>query len=245
MDADLLALQSPGAAASAEDLRLDEAAPAPLRVAVIAGVRIYREGLALFLDHQPGLEVVATAAGVNAALPLLGRAQPAIALVDVAAGAGAVKRLREALPGLKVVALAVAETDQDVIGCAEAGVSGYVTSDDSLEAVAAIVSSVARGEMLCAPWVAAALLRRVASSTDAPAAPGSDRLTARELEIVRLIDEGLSNKQIASRLCIALPTVKNHVHNILEKLQVHRRGEAAADMRRRRGAQAVGTGLKD
>jgi two-component system, NarL family, nitrate/nitrite response regulator NarL len=218
----------------------EDAQEAPLRVAVIAAVRIYREGLALFLGRRRGFEVVATAADVNEAVALLPRAQPAIALIDVTAGAREVQRLLAGLPDLKVVALAVADTEHDVIGCAEAGVSGYVTSDDSLETVAAIISSVARGELLCSPWVAAALLRRVATGMGAPLAGGRGRLTVREREIVQLIDQGLSNKEIASRLFIALPTVKNHVHNILEKLQVHRRDEAAADLRGRRGAPGVG-----
>jgi DNA-binding NarL/FixJ family response regulator len=96
----------------------------------------------------------------------------------------------------------------------------------------ATLASVVRDEMACSPRIAAALLRRVASlAVERSPWPSGARLTARELEVLGLIDEGLSNKQIAGRLCIELATVKNHVHNILEKLQVGRRSEAALQVR--------------
>jgi len=121
-----------------------------------------------------------------------------------------------------------------VIACAEAGVSGYVTREASLDELTGVVESVARGESPCSPRISALLLRRVAETagrrTETDAAR---RLTRREAEIVGLIDEGLSNKQIAGRLSIELATVKNHVHSILEKLQVERRAEAAARVRSR------------
>jgi DNA-binding NarL/FixJ family response regulator len=115
----------------------------------------------------------------------------------------------------------------DVLRCAELGVSGYVTRADSIATTISAVESVARGELLTTPRMAAALLERVARlARDVPATDGG-RLTRREQEVLRLIQAGLPNKLIAQRLQIALPTVKNHVHNILEKLQVRSRGEAA------------------
>src|SRR5439155_827652 len=102
----------------------------------------------------------------------------------------------------------------------------------SIDDLVTVIESVARGEAICSPRVAAGLLRRVAALA---AGHGGDlpraQLTNREREIVRLIDNGLSNKEIARALGIEVATVKNHVHNILEKLQVHRRGEAAARVR--------------
>ena len=113
-------------------------------------------------------------------------------------------------------------------------VSGYVSREDSLDDLVAVVESVGRGELLCSPRVAASLLRRVASraGTRWDSAP-THHLTAREAQIGQLIQEGLSNKEIASRLGIEVTTAKNHVHNLLEKLQVHRRAEAVARLRRR------------
>jgi DNA-binding NarL/FixJ family response regulator len=127
------------------------------------------------------------------------------------------------------VALALPEAEADVIACAEAGASGYVPREGTLDDVEAVIESVARGEALCSPRIAATLLRRIAATAaERQPAPSEMRLTSREMEIIDLIDEGLSNKEIAQRLCIAVPTVKNHVHSILDKLHVHRRAEAVA-----------------
>jgi DNA-binding NarL/FixJ family response regulator len=107
-----------------------------------------------------------------------------------------------------------------------------VSREGSLEDLISALDSVSRGELLCPPRIAAGLRRRVAALAAARAPVGPrGHLTRREAEVAGLIDAGLSNKQIAQRLCIEVPTVKNHVHNILEKLQVHRRGEAAAMLR--------------
>jgi two-component system, NarL family, nitrate/nitrite response regulator NarL len=115
-----------------------------------------------------------------------------------------------------------------------------VTREASAEHVAEAVWRAANDELACSPRVAASLLRHVRelAALRPPDAAGPG-LTPREREIVGLIDEGLSNKQIASRLCIELPTVKNHVHNILEKLHVSRRGEAVARLRQSRRAAGV------
>jgi len=112
------------------------------------------------------------------------------------------------------------------------GIAGFVTSEASVAELVAAIESVARGESLCSPSVVAALLRRLGSLARSWAeADPTQPLTRREREILELIDEGLSNKQIAQRLRIELPTVKNHVHNILGKLGVRRRAEAAALVR--------------
>jgi DNA-binding NarL/FixJ family response regulator len=114
--------------------------------------------------------------------------------------------------------------------------AGYVSREGSLHDLVAAIDSAARGEMLCTPRVAATLLRRVSSlAAERPPAQPFARLTNRQLEIVRLIEQGLTNKEIARRLCIELPTVKNHLHNIFEKLDVHRRGELASVVRRGTG----------
>jgi DNA-binding NarL/FixJ family response regulator len=141
--------------------------------------------------------------------------------------------MRGVIPGLKVIALGIDELESEVIRWAEAGIDGLVSRQASLEDLMATVDSVAQGETLCSPRMTAALLRHVGVlARERGSSRATSPLTAREREIAGLIDEGLSNKEIAQRLCIELATVKNHVHNLLEKLGVRRRGEAAAAWRR-------------
>ena len=186
------------------------------------------------LEDEPEIEVVATAAGADEAVRMLREQQPDIVLLDVAIPENAwlVRGLVAAVPGTRVVALAVPEAEQDVLRWAEAGVAGYVTREASVEDVVAAVQAVARGEVLCSPRMVATLFQRIATlALERSPASIEARLTNRELEILDLIDQGLSNKEIARRLTIEISTVKNHVHNILDKLNVSRRAEAAARVR--------------
>jgi DNA-binding NarL/FixJ family response regulator len=146
---------------------------------------------------------------------------------------GLVRRIRRSAPGVHVVALAVPDDENSVVNCAEAGVAGYVTRDQSIEDVIAAVESVARDEMIASPRLAATLLRRVTAlaAHRGASGPAEARLTPRELEIVALIGQRRSNKQIARDLCIEVNTVKNHVHSILKKLHVDRRADAAERVR--------------
>jgi DNA-binding NarL/FixJ family response regulator len=132
----------------------------------------------------------------------------------------------------RVVAIGVSGSEDEVIALAEAGVAGYLLRGASRADLAMTMQSLARGESLCPPQISAALLRRVASmAAERRSLTAGSHLTAREHQVLRLIDQGLSNRQIGQHLGIEVRTVKNHVHNILEKLHVHRRGEAAARMR--------------
>jgi DNA-binding NarL/FixJ family response regulator len=213
-----------------------------IRVAIVAEIRLYREGLAEMLLGEPGLEVVATAAGADDAVPALRKELPDVVLLDMAPpdNAWLVRALAAAVPGTRVVALAVPESEDEVLACAEAGVVGYVTREGSVEDLVAAIESASRGEVLCSPRMAASLFQRVATlALERSPASIESRLTGRELEILDLIDQGLSNKEIARRLTIELSTVKNHVHNILEKLNVSRRAEAAARARAERGPIAA------
>lgn len=204
-----------------------------IRLLIVAEVRFYREGLAgLFAGEE--MEIVGAVASADEALARAVELAPTVTLVDLGTrGAVALAlAMGAAAPETKVIALAVREVEEEVVLLAEAGVAGYVTREQSVDDLVAAVRSVAAGETLCSPWLAATLLRRVAelARDRLPAAP-TERLTAREREIVALLGDGLSNKEIAARLRIELPTVKNHVHNILEKLNVRRRAEAAAATR--------------
>jgi two-component system nitrate/nitrite response regulator NarL len=205
-----------------------------VRVLVVTDIRLYREGLARDLDQRGDVLVVGTATSAQGALQRLAELEPDLVLLDVATAEGpsTVRSLVESAPHVKVVVLGLPEAEADVLAYAEGGASGYVPRDGTLADLEAVIKSAGRGEALCSPRIAGSLLRHVADlAADRAGKSDETRLTSREIEVVDLIDQGLSNKEIAERLCIAVSTVKNHVHNILDKLQVHRRTEAAARLR--------------
>jgi len=179
--------------------------------------------------------VVGTATDVHTTLRAIREREPDLVLVDVAAagGASSLRRVRAAVPDAQLVAIAVPDTDGDIFEYAQAGILGYVTRSGSLEDLIEAVEGVGRGEVICPDRLTTTLFRRVEAVGAERADLESElrHLTPRELEVVDLVDEGLSNREIAERLCIALPTVKNHLHSIFEKLHVRRRAEAAALVR--------------
>jgi two-component system nitrate/nitrite response regulator NarL len=159
---------------------------------------------------------------------------PDVVLLEVL-GSGSIPaiRLLGGIAGVKVVALGMPEVESDLISYAEAGISGYVARDEgSIPELVATIKSVARGEMLCSPRMAATLLRRVATLASGPTVERlSVYLTPRQLDIIQLLERGLTNKEIARDLCIEVPTVKNHLRAIFEKLGVERRGQVATKVR--------------
>jgi two-component system nitrate/nitrite response regulator NarL len=209
--------------------------PGPaVRVVVIAELRLYRESLAELLGAISAIEVTGTAGTLEAAVELVVATDPDVAVLDLhgGEGRGTVRALERTGVRTRVVALAVPETDADVVAWAEAGIAGYVTRDESFEELVATVLCAARGEVRCSPRVAAALVRRVAAGAGSKRPARAPHLTRREGEVVRLLGDGLSNKEIAAALQIERTTVKNHVHNILEKLGARTRAEAATVVRR-------------
>lgn len=202
---------------------------------LVGQIRVTREALARVLSEQEQIRVIGTFAPVGGAFAQVAELAADVTLVDmgIADALGVVREVVATAPDVNVVALGIPDTEADTIACAEAGVSGFVQLEASLEELVRTIESVAKGEMLLTPRLASALFRHVATLAAGTAEqdPRLARLTKREREILWLIDEGLSNKQIARRLTISLPTVKNHVHSILEKLQVSRRAEAAARAR--------------
>jgi DNA-binding NarL/FixJ family response regulator len=205
----------------------------PIRVIIVTDVRLYRDGLEQCLQRLDGVAVVGVAADVEAATTMAAQASPDIVLMDMSmpASVAAVPRIRSAAAGSKVVAFAIAGDESDVISYVESGVAGYVPRDGSVKDLRRAIESAWNGEAICSPRVAADAFSRLARlSAGRPPAPLSE-LTPREQEVARLIEQGMSNKQIARRLVITLATVKNHVHNVLEKLRVRRRGEVGARIR--------------
>jgi DNA-binding NarL/FixJ family response regulator len=199
---------------------------------ILSDVRLYREGLARSLAQRPDLGAVGISALNAEALAEIADAMPAAVLLDFAAP-GALHFLREInrlIPGIKVIAFAVSEIEDDLIACIEAGIAGFVTRDASVDDLVQSIKNALRDEVICPPRIAGMLFKRVAALSEAGTA-SPQTLTRREREIAELLNEGLSNKEIARSLQIGSATVKNHVHNILEKLHVRRRGEAAARLR--------------
>jgi DNA-binding NarL/FixJ family response regulator len=206
-----------------------------VRVVVSSDTRLYRDGLELALARLGVVDVVATTTTGASCVRAATAHDARIVLLDVADSDSVqtVRRLRDTLPAVRVVAITAPARDADLISLAEAGVVAYVTREESLHDLTTAIERAACGEARCSPQITALLLGRLrglagerAHGHGRPA-----RLTPREREILDLVAEGYSNKQVALALCIEVATVKNHVHNILEKLDVSRRAEAVQLLR--------------
>ena len=197
------------------------------RLMILSDIRFLREGLAEILARDGAFAVVGIAGDVDQALALSGSA-PQVIAIDAALpdGLAAARSLGHAIPGVPLVAIALAETETDVIAWAEAGISGYVPRTAGLSDLAQCLSAIVRGEQLCSTRVAAGLLRWISTvARDGGSRARLPVLTAREEQVVPLICAGLSNKEISRRLNIGLATTKSHVHNLLAKLELERRGQ--------------------
>jgi two-component system, NarL family, nitrate/nitrite response regulator NarL len=196
--------------------------PPQASVAIIAPTRLCRDGLATALGD--GRRVVATSDRRDDLLGLAGL-RHAVIVVDAAT------RLLTTLPLLRSILVDCAivvfglGTDEDVLACAQHDVAGYLDRAAGIDELIGAIARVANGELVCPPSVTSVLIRQVGAAPIVERPPR--RLTPRELEIIALLEEGLSNKEIAGRLQIEVATVKNHVHNVLDKLEVKRRSQAA------------------
>ena len=212
----------------------------PIRVLIIHRNRLFREGLAFVLAHQQDITVGGSEAEVGQILGELERLRPDVILIDLGIpgreGLGEAHQIRGVYPRAKILMMGVSELECDVLACAEAGVTGCLPKEASLEDLLNHIQAAAAGEALCSPKVTGLLLSRVAEAgreKQLLQVLGLPNLTRRELEIIALIEEGLSNKEIAIRLQIEIPTVKNHIHKILDKLQLDGRRDAARFARER------------
>jgi two-component system, NarL family, nitrate/nitrite response regulator NarL len=196
-----------------------------IRVFVASDVRVYREGVSQLIATDDSLELAGAAPSPDAVSQLRGEPRPDVVLLDATARANLAlaREISSAAGHARVVALVSPSQAVDISMWAGAGVSGLLSWQAAPDQVVDILQRAARGETPCSPDVVEALMGR------AVGAMGS--LTEREAEIAELMTDGLSNKAIASHLSIEPATVKNHVHSVLEKLEVHSRGEAAAKLR--------------
>jgi DNA-binding NarL/FixJ family response regulator len=192
-----------------------------------------REGLIAMLAEQKNIVVVGAAASGSEALDQIKTLQPDVALVDIGLpdkdGIEVTLSLRKNAPKVKVIILGMIDLTDEIMACIEAGAVGYVLKEASFDYLVDTIRLAERGESFCSPRMAASLFSRIAELVIDRAPEKTTpaiKLTGRELEIITLIAEGLPNKQIAQRLYIETQTVKNHIHNILDKLQLHNRLEA-------------------
>ena len=185
-----------------------------------------RHGLRTYLETLDDMDVAGEAANGVEAVELVERLFPDVVLMDLVMpeldGIGAIRRIREVAPSTRVIALTSFADDEKVFPAIKAGAAGYLLKDVRPADLADAVRKASRGEALLAPSVAARLMQEVSGERSAPAG-----LTERELEVLRLIARGMSNKQIARELVLSEKTVKTHVSNILAKLHVADRTQAA------------------
>src|SRR5262245_32632477 len=178
---------------------------------------MYRENIVNSLAQRDRLEVAGAASCTDEVLALVASTAPAIVVIDMATTASdeIVRLIGAHAADVKTVAFAVGDSEHEILACVDAGVAGYVSREASMDDLVAAIESVARGDLPVPPRIAAAMFRRLTTLRQHEReAPPSLSLTARERQILLLINEGLSNKEIAARLSIEVATVKNHVHSL-------------------------------
>jgi len=208
-----------------------ESAPG-LRMLVASEIRFLRDSLGEVLGRNQDRVVIGYAQESSEIVRMSEALMPDIVLLDAALrdGITAVRQLRETTAKPRIIVFAVIETAASILSWAEAGITGYISSNAALCELNALMADIEAGRQTCAPRVSAALIEKVAASGAQSRGQGMPvgKLTHRELEIVSLIGSGLSNKEIARRLNIGVATTKSHVHSVLSKLQLQRRGQAAS-----------------
>lgn len=200
------------------------------RALVVSGIRLYREALQQMLNKGGDVDVVGMSSIEDAAGQVRCLIPDVVVLDASGSSAAALARSLKALaPGLSVVVVTSAREEAEFLAWAEVGVSGYADQNSSAADLAAAVRHAARGEVLCSPRLAGLLAGRIAKlSAERHRGAELDALTPRERDVMALVAQGLSNKHIAKQLGISDTTAKNHVHNILDKLGLRSRGQAAA-----------------
>ena len=205
----------------------------PIRVLIADDQPLYRRGLEVVLHTEDHIEVVAEAEDGEDAITKSEEFAPDVVLMDVrmprVSGIEATRTIRDVIPTAKILMLTVSDEEEDLYEAIKAGANGYLLKEISIEEVADAIRAVVQGQSLISPSMASKLLtefntlvKRAEEKQQFPA----PRLTDRELEVLKLVAQGMSNREIADDLYISENTVKNHVRNILEKLHLHSRMEA-------------------
>ena len=205
------------------------------RVAVVVQTRLYRELLIRALASARDLEIMDLGDGGAESLDQILEAEPETVILDlpVAKGLAFVRDIHLQRPGVRLLAINLTEDEDQALRLFEAGLVGAVPRSGTMADVVAAVGNALRDEFQCPPKMAAALVRRLQRLGEGKRRVASHSgLTRREEQVIRLVEQGLSNKEIAERLSIEISTVKNHVHNILAKLAATRRSEAVTRHRK-------------
>ena len=209
----------------------------PIHLLLVNETRLMGNVIAAALEGEPDINVVACVTNIDEAMQIVREEEIGVVLVSTRLpDQGAIQLTRsitELRPSTRVLALGLTEEKQHVLRYVEAGATGYVLKDDSLEGLIETIRAAQDGKAIVSPKIAAAIMERLTTLarlfSDVENSIGeTTELTSRELEVLTLVGKGQTNQQIAEKLVIEVGTVKNHIHNILEKLHVSSRGEAAA-----------------
>jgi DNA-binding NarL/FixJ family response regulator len=225
-------LTNGGRSELARDLAEGKGILGDTRVLIVDDSTLFREYLAGVIAAR-GVVNPSVAWDLPSLITAIENTKPRVILLNMATRDSAML-LRQALklsPSVRVIVLDLSEDDEsEIVACAEAGVAGYHLRTESLGDLLVLIRKVAAGESLCSPRVTAILLRRLSALASQRQHPADKELvlTAREAQILKMLELGLSNRDIAEQLCIAVHTVKNHVHSLLTKLGVSTRAQAAA-----------------
>ncbi|WP_051335072.1 response regulator transcription factor [Bradyrhizobium sp. Ai1a-2] len=205
-----------------------------LRVYIVSYCRVHCEALKACLDRDNDVAVVGTSTFNEVAHIEIASTDSQFVLLDLAP----LQHLPRPAPfldlpeGTKLIAVGIADDDDEVLSCAEAGFSGYVPFNASLDDLRRVIREADSGQFVCSPGTTAALVRKISQLSRRTATPTimTSQLTARQREIAALLGRGLTNKEIARRLCICSNTVRNHVHAIFQILDVSCRAEAVSTL---------------
>ena len=218
------------------DAALEDASSAPgspMRVLVVDDHVLYRRGLETVLAAEGDVDIVGEAGDGLDAVRQAARLQPDVVLLDLRmprrSGLQACAEIKEVCPTARIVVLTVSDEEADLFDAVRAGANGYLLKDVPGEEIADGLRAVMSGQSLISPSMAGALLAEFAAlsrRSEQPSSSPAPRLTEREVQVLRLVARGMSNRDIAGELFISENTVKNHVRNILDKLQLHSRMEA-------------------
>jgi DNA-binding NarL/FixJ family response regulator len=208
----------------------------PIRTMIVDDHALFRRGLEMVLDSEPDIELVGQASDGAEAVEKAGETLPDVVLMDIrmprSSGIEACRALKDVVPSAKIVMLTISDEEADLFEAIRAGASGYLLKDIPLDEVADTVRAVDGGQSLINPSMAGklltefAILARREAASEPPQQVPAPKLTDREMQVLKLIARGMNNRDIAKELFISENTVKNHVRNILEKLQIHSRMEA-------------------
>ena len=223
---------SPGSSAAPPEASLQAE---PIRAMIVDDHALFRRGLEMVLEEEPDIELVGQASDGAEAVEKAAESLPDVVLMDIrmprSSGIEACRAMKEEAPSAKIVILTISDEEEDLFEAIRAGASGYLLKDIPLDEVADAVRAVHGGQSLINPSMAGKLLTEFATLANrdneerAQEVP-APRLTEREMQVLKLVARGMNNRDIAKELFISENTVKNHVRNILEKLQIHSRMEA-------------------